>query len=458
MSKKLTFSIIVAILLVLGFLWLKRSGESSPDTFYRTQRVINNQLRIAVSATGTLNPVRVVNVGTQISGTIKEIYVDWNDEVEEGQVLLQLDDELYKAKVKMSAANLASAEAQLRLSQVQHDRQEKLVKQGYAPKEELDQAEATLEIDKTKVIQAEASLAQDQYNLNNTTIISPVAGVVINKAVDVGQTVAASFQTPTLIDIAQDLSRMQINASFAEADIGRLSPGLKASFTVDAYPGMNFEGKLRQIRLNPTTTSNVVTYDVVVDVSNPDLILLPGMTAYVDIELYREDNVLLVPNTALNFRPLPREGDPASLGTAAMAGDANGLPPGAAGPSSDSASGAASGPASDPAAASDAVPDLPIESLEHFPGAGPENNPETKVALGIPSKDDPPSKGRVYTLGKDNEPVATDLLLGATDLRNTVVRGGALKAGDEVIISETGAAGGTTLFGAAGGGGRGRAF
>jgi HlyD family secretion protein len=438
MRKKIIFFIIILLLFGGIFLYVKRSKGNNMDTIYRTQRVINSQLRIAVSATGTLNPVRVVNVGTQISGTIKEIYVDFNDRVTEGQILLKLDDELYKAKVKMSEANLDSTKAQLKLSQIKYDRQKTLSAKGTASKEELDTAIANLDMDKAKVAQALASLEQDLYNLNNTTIISPVDGVVINKAVDIGQTVAASFQTPTLIDIAQDLSKMQINASFAEADIGRLTSDLLASFTVDAYPGINFEGKLRQIRLNPTITSNVVTYDVVVDVSNPELILLPGMTAYVDIELYREDNVLLVPNTALNYRPLPENNSGVNT------------------PFNSEAQASVNPPLNPKSSVSDpslngAPSDTENNNGEELnaPGDVLQKDPVARIALGLPSKDDPPTKGRVYVLAKDNKPMPVDLLLGATDLRFTVVRGGNLKPGDEVITAENSATTEqTTIFGA----------
>ncbi|MDR1165464.1 MAG: efflux RND transporter periplasmic adaptor subunit [Deltaproteobacteria bacterium] len=402
MRRKKYFIPLLIFLACGGFLTFRACGAEKMDTFYRTQRVINNQLRVAVSATGTINPVSVVSVGTQISGTILRMLVDFNDQVREGQLLLTLDDELFRAKVQMTEANLASAQAQEKLAQVKYDRQAKLFAQGSSPREDVDTAQANLDMAKATVAQSLAQLAQDQYNLNNTQIVSPVDGVVINRAVDVGQTVAASFQTPTLIDIAQDLSKMQINASFAEADIGRLTPGLAVSFTVDAFPGQTFSGVVRQIRLNPIINSNVVTYDVVVDVQNPDLTLLPGMTAYVDIELYREDNVLLVPNSALNFRP------PEDAANANGAGQA--APP----------------PAAEPESAALGAP----------PNGAPALDAPSKSLQGVPSKDDLPTSGRVYVLGKDQRPKAVELTLGATDLRYTVVKSGALQAGDMVIISE----------------------
>ncbi|MDR2405107.1 MAG: efflux RND transporter periplasmic adaptor subunit [Deltaproteobacteria bacterium] len=436
MRKKLLL-IIILVALVLAFLLIFRpfTGRNQVSS-YRTQRAIINQLRIAVSATGTLNPVSVVSVGTQISGTIREIMVDYNDEVKAGDPLLVLDDQLFAAKVQMANANLAASEAQMRLAQVKYDRQQKLFAAKSSPQEELDTASANLEIAKAQVAQQQATLAQEVYNLNNTKIVSPVDGVVIDKAVDVGQTVAASFQTPTLINIAQDLSKMQINASFAEADIGRLTPGLKVSFNVDAYPGKSFEGKVRQIRLNPTVTSNVVTYDVVVDVNNPDLSLLPGMTAYVDIELYREDNALLIPNSALNFRPAGESATPMTM-AASTGGSGGGEEAAPAAPSSSSKEGEETGEEGD----SDHVTI--------------KEDIKTAAAYAIPSEDDPPTKGKIYILGSDNKPKEVDVLLGATDLRYTVVKGGNLKAGDQVIISDITATNTQgTLFSTAGGGPR----
>jgi HlyD family secretion protein len=396
-KKKLIFIVILVLAGVVFFIW-RPFKIGPPADFFKVQRVTKSQLRMAVSATGALNPVRLVNVGTQVSGTIRELNVDFNDVVKAGDLMVVLDDDLFQAKVNMARANVKTAEAQCRLARIKYERLVKLRQAGATPQEELDTAKANLDIAEAGLEQQEASLNQDIYNLNNTRILAPIDGVVINRAVDVGQTVAASFQTPTLIDIAGDLTQMQINASFAEADVGRLKPGLAASFTVDAYPGQTFKGVLRQIRLNPTTTSNVVTYDVVVDVKNPDGRLLPGMTAYVDIELYREDNVLLAPNAALNYRP--NQGGSEETGEGALL------------------------------AAQAAVAD---------------DNP-----------DNSPTEGQVYVLGKDGRPRQVKLGLGKTDLRSTVVTSGDLKPGDLVIVGENERIETErTLFSRPGGGGRG---
>jgi HlyD family secretion protein len=398
--------IIILVLVVLAFVLFKVIPgfwkNKGADNNYRTQRVTIGQLRLAVGATGTINPVMVVNVGTQISGTIKELYVDFNDTVKAGQLLVVLDDQLFKAKVDMAKANLANTEAQLRLAQLKFDRQEKLYKAGSSPREEYDTALANLDMAKAAVAQHQASLEQDVYNLNNTRIVSPVDGVVINKAVDVGQTVAASFQSPTLIDIAGDLTKMQINASFAEADVGSLTAGLDAVFSVDAFPGETFNGKLRQIRLNPTITSNVVTYDVVIDVDNPTRKLLPGMTAYVDIELHREDNVLLVPNNALTFRPQNSTAKSDQI----LASD---NPP-------------------EPSSSSPGA----MPSDDQGQGAGP-----VSVEPASPSGQPMVTQGSVYVLEPNGRLRHETLTLGTTDLRSTVVLSGRLKPSELVVIGES---------------------
>ncbi|MDR2367438.1 MAG: efflux RND transporter periplasmic adaptor subunit [Deltaproteobacteria bacterium] len=425
MKLKTLVKIIVVLIIAGGLAYALPTllGDQRSENIFRAQRVNKGQLRIAVGATGTINPVMVVNVGTQISGTIKEILVDFNDSVKAGQLLMVLDDQLFQAKADMSKANLANSQAQERLAQLKFDRQEKLFQAKSAPKEEFDTAQANLEMAKATVAQHEASLAQDMYNLNNTRIVAPVDGVIINRAVDVGQTVAASFQTPTLIDIAGDLTKMQINASFSEADIGRLTPGLDVTFTVDAYPGESFKGKLRQIRLNPTITSNVVTYDVIIDVDNPDIKLLPGMTAYVDIELYKESDVLLVPNTALNYRPVGAETPPATA--AAQAAEKPSGPP--------------------PDGAPDGTPDGAVGHWGGGQGAAPA---EAKAGGG-----ETETHGRVYALGQDGKPRMVSLTLGMSDLRQTVVKSGDLREGDQVIIGENQPEGDRTLLSATGSGG-----
>jgi HlyD family secretion protein len=289
--------------LAVGIGLYARSNSTSLDERYRMETVARGDLVQIVSANGTLNPVKLVNVGTQVSGTVKHLYVDFNDRVTKGQVLLELDQSLLAAQVRQSEANLKNAQATLELGRANETRAKSLFAQQYVSKQELDQAVQARESAEAQLNLARAQLDKDRVNLGYTVIRSPVSGVVVSRVVDVGQTVAASFQTPTLFVIAEDLSRMQIDSNFAEADVGQIQVGQKVRFSVDAYPNRDFEGVVKQIRLNPTIQSNVVTYDVVVSVDNPEQLLLPGMTAYVNVILAERQDVLLVPNAAFRFRP-----------------------------------------------------------------------------------------------------------------------------------------------------------
>jgi HlyD family secretion protein len=297
-----------AAALAIGIGLYVRSNGTSLDKRYRMETVARGDLVQIVSANGTLNPVTLVNVGTQVSGTVKHLYVDFNDRVTKGQVLLELDQSLLAAQVRQSEANLKSAQATLELARANEARAKSLFAQQYVSKQEFDQAVQARESAEAQLNLARAQLDKDRVNLGYTVIRSPVSGVVVSRVVDVGQTVAASFQTPTLFVIAEDLSRMQIDSNFAEADVGQIRVGQKVRFSVDAYPNRDFEGVVKQIRLNPTIQSNVVTYDVVVSVDNPEQLLLPGMTAYVNVILAERQDVLLVPNAAFRFRPPETEG------------------------------------------------------------------------------------------------------------------------------------------------------
>jgi len=250
---------------------------------YRSQTAEKGDISQTVSANGTINPVTLVSVGTQVSGTVKKLYVDFNSKVQKGQILLELDDALLAAQQKQSLANVQSAKASLELATANEERMRSLFTQEYVSRQELDTAVQAKKAAEAQLQLTQATVEKDRANLAYSVIRSPVSGVVVDRSVDVGQTVAASLQTPTLFKIAQDLSRMQIDANFAEADIGSIRIGQAVRFTVDAFPDRNFKGVVKLIRLNPTTVSNVVTYDVVINVANPEQILLPGMTAYVNI-------------------------------------------------------------------------------------------------------------------------------------------------------------------------------
>jgi HlyD family secretion protein len=299
----LPWLIALACAVGLGLAVWQFTSQRGAENKYRTTPAALADVTQAVSANGTLNPVVLVNVGTQVSGTVKKLLVDFNDRVKAGQVLLELDPALLEAQVRQDEANLASAKATLDLALANEARSKTLWAQDSIAKQALDTAVQARASAEAQVRQAEAQLAKDRTNLGYSVIRSPVSGVVVNRAVDLGQTVAASFQTPTLFQIAQDLSKMQIDSSFAEADVGKIKVGQAVQFTVDAFPERTFRATVKQVRLNPTTVQNVVTYDVVVAVDNPDQILMPGMTAYVSVQVAQRKDVLTVPNAALRFRP-----------------------------------------------------------------------------------------------------------------------------------------------------------
>ena len=322
--KKPSSTTIILIVLALagasGFYAYQQLYATPAQPQYRTQAVEKGEVRQVVSANGTINPVTLVNVGTQVSGTVKKLYVDFNSKVEQGQILLELDDALLAAQQKQSQANVQSAAASLELATANEERVRSLFGQEYASRQEMDTAVQARKAAEAQLQLTRAAVEKDRANLAYTVIRSPVSGVVVDRSVDVGQTVAASLQTPTLFKIAQDLAKMQIDASFAEADIGSIRVGQTVRFTVDAFSGRNFKGLVRQVRLSPTIQSNVVTYDVVVDVDNPEQILMPGMTAYVSIAVEEREDVLLVPNVALRFKPANAESPKRNGGEAAKNG------------------------------------------------------------------------------------------------------------------------------------------
>jgi HlyD family secretion protein len=270
-----------------------------------------------VDATGTLEAVETVEVSTQVSGTIKALYADYNSRVRKGQVIAQLEPSLFETQVEQSRATVQRLQAEVEAAKVHVQdtalklrRARELTVKQLIPATDLEtaeanarQAEASLKAAEAQLGQGRASLNQTQVNLGHTTIVAPIDGIVISRNVDVGQTVAASMSAPTLFVLARDLTRMQVNAKIDEADIGRIQVGQTVSFGVDAYPGEPFTGSVKQVRLAPVVEQNVVSYVTVVDVPNPELKLKPGMTATVTVEVARADDALRVPNAALNFRP-----------------------------------------------------------------------------------------------------------------------------------------------------------
>lgn len=314
MKKILTIILIVAALGAAAF-FLFRDKED--EIKYRTEKAARGDIISTVTATGTVNAVTTVLVGTQVSGTIKNIYADFNSPVKKGQVIALIDTATLEAQVSQARANLLSAKANLDKSEAAlfdakrtMERNKELLSKNFISRSELDTAETNYETAKAQVgvssaqiAQAEAALKIAETNLGYTKIVSPVDGVVISRNVDIGQTVAASFQTPTLFTIAQDLTKMQIDTSVDEADIGNVIDGQEVEFTVDAYPDVIFRGEVSQVRNSPVVVQNVVTYDVVIKVDNPELKLKPGMTANVSIVLQNKKDILRIPNAALRFSP-----------------------------------------------------------------------------------------------------------------------------------------------------------
>ncbi|AXS80429.1 efflux RND transporter periplasmic adaptor subunit [Dechloromonas sp. HYN0024] len=389
--SKILIGVAVVAGLIGGGIWYAKQREAqNPEKRYKLANVQLGDVTQTVSANGTLNPLVLVNVGTQVSGTVKKLYVDFNDKVKAGQKLVELDQSLLQTIVRQSQANVVNQQSALDLAKANEARMKSLLAQEYISRQDYDVASQNLKSAQAQLIQAKAAADKDAVNLSYSVITSPVSGVVVARLVDIGQTVAASFQTPVLIQIAQDLSKMAIDTSFAEADIGSIKEGFPVRFTVDAFPNRSFNGEVQQIRLNPTNQQNVVTYNVRIRVDNPDLTLLPGMTAYVNIGVQKREGALLVPNAALRFKPADGGAKKPETGQAAPA-----AAPGKVGPAE--GGGAKGGP-----------------------GKGKKRDGQS---------------GTVYVL-VDEEIKAVNVQLGITDNRNTEIVGGELKEGDRIITGE----------------------
>lgn len=313
--KKIIIFAAAALLLVSAAIYF--FVNRSPEPRFRTAKVEKGSIVSTVTASGTVNAVVTVQVGTQVSGTIQKLFVDYNSKVKKGEPIAQIDPSIFNSQVEQgrgnyqnAAANLSKAKADVLETRRTLQRNRELLKDGVVSQADYDTAETryrqaldAVRAAEGSVIQTQGAFSQARTNLRYSTIKSPVDGIVVSRNVDVGQTVAASFQTPTLFTIAQDLTKMQIDTSVDEADIGKIRVGQTAAFTVDAYPESSFTGKVVQIRNSPTVTQNVVTYNVIIAVENPEMKLKPGMTANVNIEVLRRDDVVKVAAAALRFRP-----------------------------------------------------------------------------------------------------------------------------------------------------------
>ena len=427
-KKKYLITIVIAILILVGGFFLYQwTGQNGSNQKFRLVKAERGEVELVVTATGTINPVINVLVGSQVSGTIKGLYADFNSQVKEGQVIAQIDPAIFQAQVDQAKANVLTNQANLLNAQANLvnakanlvkadvavldakrtlDRNLPLVEkkviaqatmdtaqtsydtavaQRDVAKAQIDSATSQVESSKAQVEQAKAALKLAETNLRYATIRSPVNGTVISRNVDVGQTVAASLQAPTLFTIAKDLTRMQVDTNVSEADVGRITVGQDATFTVDAYPGRIFRGKVSEIRNAPIVVQNVVTYDVVILVDNKDLKLKPGMTANVSVMIAHREGVLKIPNAALRFRPV-------------------------------------------------------FAKTESGKGGPPQKASEQVKS----SQGDQGRPGRVWVLSKEGKPIPASIVLGITDGTFSEVMSGDLREGGEVIVEETSVKKGST--------------
>jgi len=378
-------------------LWSRRdTGE--PAERYRTEAISRGSINETVTSTGTLSAVTTVQVGSQVSGIVSRLNADFNSHVTRGQVVAELDPTPFQATLDQRHADLARSEVEMRAAEIAFKRQQRLLDEGLAAQADYDAAEADYASSRAVVDQSRAALRQAETNLTYTRILSPIDGVVVDRQYDIGQTVAASFQAPTLFTIAQDLTKMQVQADVDQADIGKIAIGQRATFTVDAYPETDFVGEIAQIRLNATVNQNVITYPVILTVDNSESKLRPKMTANVTIVVSTEPDVLRVPNAALRFRPVE---------TGPSAGD----------------NGAGGGRTRDPERA--------MAQLGRRGPGGPAAAEVMQAAAAAPQS---LRRQTIYVLGADGNPKAVAVRTGITDGRHTAILEGDLGPTDKVIV------------------------
>jgi HlyD family secretion protein len=444
MPKRLLILTLVAAVLAGGGLFYYRAQNAAKVPTPVTAEVTRGNVVSKVDATGTLAPVTTVQVGSQVSGTVKALFVDYNAHVRKGQVIAELDPSLFQTQVDQARATLIKSQSDVDRAKVEVDdsssklrRAQELYDQKLISRNDLEtaqstamQAEAALKSVEAQVTQARASLNQTQVNLQHTIITSPIDGTVISRNVDVGQTVAASMSAPTLYVIAQDLTHMQVSASIDESDIGRIETGQSVSFRVDAYPQQTFRGTVKQVRLDAKTDQNVVSYTTMIDVPNEDLRLKPGMTANVTVQIAANDNVLRVPNSALRFAPTPELF--AALGQEPpqqMAGVGTGR--GVAG---------TAGQTPGRERFAQLTPEERAQSAARFTPEQRAEFRDRRAAAGDPAGAAGGGFGRVWAL-RDAKLQLVRVRTGVTDGAITAIVGGELEEGDRVVtgITEPGA-------------------
>jgi len=301
-NKKLWLGVGAVALIVL-VIWLLSGGKKEAKVEFETEKVVRQDIHTTITATGTIEPVTSVTIGTQVSGIVAKLYVDYNSIVKKGQIIAELDKTNLTSELNTAKANLTSAQSTLNYQLANYNRYKTLYDKGLVSADDFENARLNYEKARESVKTAQQSVNKAETNLGYATITSPIDGIVLSKAVEEGQTVAASFNTPELFTIAQDLTDMRVIADIDEADIGGVKEGQRVSFTVDAFPDDRFEGQVTQVRQQATTASNVVTYEVVISAPNKDLKLKPGLTANVTIYTMEKNNILAVPAKALRFMP-----------------------------------------------------------------------------------------------------------------------------------------------------------
>jgi len=390
-KKRIVIATIVLVAVAAGAVLLKPKNDVVPPSKYRSSVVDRGAINQTVTATGTINPVALINVGSQVSGTVAELHADFNDRVKKGQVLLKLEPTIFNAQVGQAEANIASARASLRLAHATFQRNEQLVAQNFVSSLALDQSRREMDVAAANLKLAQAQLDRARADLNNSVIRSPIDGVIIKRTIDLGQTVAASFTTPNLFQIANDLTKMQIDTSVSEADVGLLKDGLPARFVVDAYPDREFNATMRQFRLAPNVVQNVVTYNVVLDVDNSDELLKPGMTAQVRLVVANRPDVLRIPTTALRFRLSEEE------------------------------------QAAEKKRNENKAKDVKQVAARPAPPAAPEDD------VAFRSASETARMFKIYKLDAMNQPQPVDIRAGLSNFRYTEILAGELKPGDRVV-------------------------
>ncbi|MCX6640338.1 MAG: efflux RND transporter periplasmic adaptor subunit [bacterium] len=423
----------VAILAVAAYLLFAKSD--TPKYEFRFDQVSNGDLNVNVTATGTINAVISVDVGTQVSGIISKLYADFNSVVKEGQVIAQIDPTFLQQSIKDAEANLEKVKAQLADSKRTLDRTSSLFQNQLESQQNLDAAQTTLETNQANMKQALASLDRAKINLSYATIYAPINGVVINRMVNVGQTVAASFSSPTLYTIVNDLRKMQVETTIDESDIGKVSIDQKATFTVDAYPEDNFAGVVSQIRLAPVSIQNVVNYTVIIDVDNNQLKLMPGMTANVNVLVAHDTNVVRVPNMALRFQP-PAELIDSTKFSAHQGGRAKEKHVQAQNHTASPADSVKQGEMQ-PAVAPQAIA-TPNENKKY---GIIQSFPEYQKSAYIPEHDS--GMGKVWILNSKGKLEPVFLRTGLSDGKYTEITTTTLKPGDQIVIGASNNSGST---------------